>query len=820
LCKNQRAMFRVKLVKASKLITLALFISIAAALAGYLFLRAKPSEPAAERPKLQGRVVAVFSNTRYAHEVEGRVRFALTAGTDKTYEDGTHELEHVRLESYGTVAERRDVVTADRAKVSDPADLTKLDAEFISNVLVELSDGLKLKTNYLHYDYTKNIIDTKELVEFEGDGLEGRSTGLTIEAEVERVHLIKDVDVMFKPAKGGAAKSSEAGGPSAVGVVKKRDQSPEQKAARKARKRARKLVRQKGGGQTASGKSTAKASVSRLASNKPTRIRSGSAVLDNREHQIRLAGGVIVNQGANEMRANNMVGHVGAANRIESIEARGDSNLKQAESAEIKSENMDFFFEQDQQLSRAVASGGAYTRSLGPGALREAQAATLEATFTNAEAGNTLNTIRATENALIRVHPPSSADNSSANKKNPTTRELSARQVDLQFFPDGQNIQSAQATDNAVMTVTPVKAEQGADKKTIRAPQMSAVFYDRGNLMKSFTASGGVKVESEATVENDHDPRITTSRELTADFLEETQDLGRITQQGDFKYIEGDRNATAERATFDEQTETLKLRGKRPMAWDSKARTQADEIDYNRQTDETSATGDVRTTYYSRETTNDSTPFKNTKSPIFVTADHATARNGEGIAVYTGNARGWQDDSFVKADRIEMYRDEKRMVAIDNVESALYTVKKEKGEGRGETLPGFATARRMTYSDADRLVHYDGQVKARQGQDRIDAESIDVYLKKETNEVDRLLAEGSVVMEQPGRRGMGDKLLYTAEDEKAVLTGKNARVEDREKGTTMGAQLTFYNRDDKIFVDNQQGTGRVRSTHQLPKSGK
>ncbi len=791
-----------------------MFISIAAALAGYLFLRGKPKEPTPERPKLQGRVVAVFSNTRYAHEVEGRVRFALTAGTDRAYEDGTHELEQVRLESYGAVAARRDVVTADRAKVSDPSDLTKLDAEFISNVLVELSDGLKIKTSYLHYDYTTNIVNTKELVEFEGDGLSGRSTGMNIEAAIERVHLIKDVDVTFKPAKGGG-KPGESTGSSEAGAVKKRAESPEEKAARKARKRARKLARQRGS-RAAIGQKSTTASVSRLASNKPTRIRSGSAVLDNREHQITLAGGVIVNQGANEMRANHMVGHVTAGNRIESIQARGDSNLKQTDRAEIKSDDMDFFFEEDHQLSRAVASGGAYTRSLGPGALREAQAATIEATFTNAEQGNTLNTIKATDNALIRVHPPAPT----ADKRNPTTRELTARQLDLQFYPDGQNIQSAQATDNAVMTVTPVKAERKADKKTIRAPQMNAVFYDRGNLMKSFAATGGVKVESEATVADDHEPRIMTSRSMTADFLEETQDLGRVTQEGDFKYVEGDRNATAERATFDGQTEILNLRGKRPVAWDSKARTQADEIDYNRQKDETRASGDVRTTYYSRETTNDSTPFKNTKSPIFITADNATARNGEGEAVYTGNARGWQDDSFVKADRIELYQNDKRMVAIDNVESALYTVKREKAEGKSDPLPGFATARRMTYSDADRLVHYDGQVRARQGQDRIAAESINVYLKKEANEVDRMLAEGSVVMEQPGRRGMGDKLVYTAEDEKAVLTGKNARVEDREKGTTMGAQLTFYNRDDKIFVDNQQGTGRVRSTHRLPKSGK
>jgi lipopolysaccharide export system protein LptA len=72
-------------------------------------------------------------------------------------------------------------------------------------------------------------------------------------------------------------------------------------------------------------------------------------------------------------------------------------------------------------------------------------------------------------------------------------------------------------------------------------------------------------------------------------------------------------------------------------------------------------------------------------------------------------------------------------------------------------------------------------------------------------------------MTQPGRRATGDHMTYTAEDGRAVLTGKSARVEDAEKGATMGAQLTFYSRDDKITVENQQSTGRVRSTHRLTK---
>jgi lipopolysaccharide export system protein LptA len=124
----------------------------------------------------------------------------------------------------------------------------------------------------------------------------------------------------------------------------------------------------------------------------------------------------------------------------------------------------------------------------------------------------------------------------------------------------------------------------------------------------------------------------------------------------------------------------------------------------------------------------------------------------------------------------------------------------------------------MTYSDSDRKIHYEVGVKARQGTDRIEAASVDVYLAQETNEVDHLNADGNVVLTQPGRRGLGDKLVYTSEDGRAVLTGKSARVDDVEKGATMGSQLTFYSRDDRVSVENQQGTGRVRSSHRLTKS--
>ena len=820
-------MNRVKLLSAGRAAALGLFIAIAAALVVYLVFRSKHNQPEQTRPKLQGKVVAVFSNTHYAHEVNGQVRFNITAGTDRTYEDGTHELEQVKLESYGSAGDRHDLVTSDRAKVSDPSDLSRLDAEFISNVLVQTSEGLTLKTSYLHYDQAKNKVDTKEVVEFEGRNYSGRATGMFVEAATERAGLLKDVDITIKPesepTRGGNAIDVAApdGGP-AMSAPEARAETPEERAARKARKRARKEQRRRDAEALARTQSQGQgpsaiqqtAATKQPAVNKPTRIRSESALLEKKEHRVTFEGKVIVAQERDEMRADRMVSYIDGSNHLERIEARGSACLRQAEKAEIKSSDMDFFFGDSHQLARAVALGGASSRSLGVDPAREASADSIEATFAQVAQSNVLDTITAQGKAVMMIHAPSAANSTS----NPAARELRADTVNLQFFPDGQNIKRAEATGNAAMTVTPVRAERRADKKTLRAPRMDAAFFDQGNRMKTFNAMDGVRVEIEPTVPDAHPLRITTSKTARADFVEDSQDIDRVSQEGDFKYNEGERNAVAERANYDGQKEILILRGKRPMAWDAKSRTQADEIDYDRQRDETHARGDVRTTYYSRETANDSTPFKNTKSPIFITAERADARNQEGVAVYTVNARGWQDDNFIKADRIELYQDDKRMVAIGSVESALYQAKQESTTGKREVVPGFATADRMTYSDTERKIRYEGGVKARQGTDRIEASTVDVYLMQDTNEVDHLNAEGKVVLTQPGRRGQGDKLAYTSEDGRAVLTGKSARVDDVEKGATMGSQLTFYSRDDRIAVENQQGTGRVRSTHRLTKS--
>ena len=103
-------------------------------------------------------------------------------------------------------------------------------------------------------------------------------------------------------------------------------------------------------------------------------------------------------------------------------------------------------------------------------------------------------------------------------------------------------------------------------------------------------------------------------------------------------------------------------------------------------------------------------------------------------------------------------------------------------------VPVFASADSFAYSDSNRTIHYEGNVDIKQGTDRITSGVADVYLLKESNEMDRTIAQRNVVLTQPMRKGIGDWVQYTSVDEVAVLKGNPARVEDTEKGNTEGAR--------------------------------
>jgi lipopolysaccharide export system protein LptA len=75
-----------------------------------------------------------------------------------------------------------------------------------------------------------------------------------------------------------------------------------------------------------------------------------------------------------------------------------------------------------------------------------------------------------------------------------------------------------------------------------------------------------------------------------------------------------------------------------------------------------------------------------------------------------------------------------------------------------------------------------------------------------TSKISRAVGTGGVEVEQVDRRGTADQGVYTAADDKFVLSGGTPTLYDENEGKTTGRELTFNIADDTIIVDS--GTGK------------
>jgi len=82
-------------------------------------------------------------------------------------------------------------------------------------------------------------------------------------------------------------------------------------------------------------------------------------------------------------------------------------------------------------------------------------------------------------------------------------------------------------------------------------------------------------------------------------------------------------------------------------------------------------------------------------------------------------------------------------------------------------------------------------------------------------QVDRMTASGDVVVSSQGRRGTGQRLVYSSETGEYVLTGTAAappRMTDPARGSVTGASLIFNSRDDSVSIEGAGGKTLTETT--------
>ncbi|HEV7796982.1 MAG TPA: LPS export ABC transporter periplasmic protein LptC [Pyrinomonadaceae bacterium] len=745
----------------------ALLILVAAivfvAVSYYRLRNNKPFRLKSESPELSKEIKGIVEGYEQRLMKGDRLYLWLRAARDITFTDDHHELEQVNLAVYPPVGDKPDQIVANKA-IYDPK---KSVITFLGNVKVETKDALKVSTESIAYDQNSEVAQTDAAISFERENVSGHSIGAVVESKSKKLELKKEVEITVAPAAPKDAKAKPSS-----------------------------------------------------ARSRPVTIRSAHALFEQESMKMSFTGGVTAEQERDLMSGENLYATLNEQKHLQKLEIRTNSYLRTMEegrAAEVRSVDMDFFFDKDQRLERAVAMREAGGKTLDADSdLQLTGASLIEVLFQAQGDRSLLKQMRTEGRSVINL----SAPKSKANDPRSANKRLTADAVKLMWRITGRDLDKAEAVGNAELFVDPVVKNAGADKKTLTAPRIDCDFFEAGNLARTFTATGGSKAVIEPVQQvEDRGIRTLTSQKMTAVFVKETQDVDRMDAQGDAKFNENDRNGVASNISYTAADNTVRFRGGEPTVWDSRARTKGVELDSDLTNKVSYSRGKTATTYYSQEQTNGATPFSKVKSPVYVVSERGEFHSESGIAVYTGNARAWQDDNFVRADKLTIYVNEKKMDAAGHVQSQIYNARR-RIEGASSTVPVFATADSMTYSDVSRTLYYESNVDIRQGTDRLTSGVADVYLFRDSSEVEKTVAQRSVILTQPSRKGTGDWLQYTSADEVAVLKGNPARVEDVEKGSTEGNRLTVYMRDGRVIADDVRGPespGRVRSTHKVKK---
>lgn len=504
----------------------------------------------------------------------------------------------------------------------------------------------------------------------------------------------------------------------------------------------------------------------------------------------------------------------------------------------ISADKVTVFMGDDNNIERVVGSGNLHASSTGTKAF-EVNAAEGELEMTGAnqarrgvlsggvtfaskgdspaegKAGKILLTF-GSENRLAKAR----AEDSVQLKQGPAgkSQELHAVALDLSV-KDGRRLEKAITSGGPAEIVR----EQAPGKTTISAGHFETVFNDQ-NRPVSLYGTPDAKIVDSVPGKPD---RILTSREVTAKF----NDKGEIVsadQTGDFRYQEGTQTASAERAKYAAAEETILLSGS-PRVIDANQgiTLTADSIQLNRKTRNAFAQDNVKTTY-SKMSAQPGGAMLGSADPIHVTGSTATMNSATGVARYA-KARLWQGPNIVEAPTISFDRTKRSLQAQGGQGGRVASVFVQKDKN-GKLTPVNVTSDRLSYVDAERRAVFSGNVVVRAQDATITSATVQVILlpkkgqaeNQSASQLERIEAQGDIKIEQGSRKAAGNKLVYTAAEEKMVLTGspeKLPSIFDAERGQISGDSLTFFTHDGRVLVGSGE-TSKTEIPNRIPDAGK
>jgi lipopolysaccharide export system protein LptA len=438
------------------------------------------------------------------------------------------------------------------------------------------------------------------------------------------------------------------------------------------------------------------------------------------------------------------------------------------------------------------------------------------------------------------------------------SRSLQTQSLLVKFGP-GKAAGKARVESAETLAPGTIVSKTAADSTELRAKKFVTQFNASGQVEELFGYSGvEIRRQTAAGV-----PQISSATELAATF-NPSGEWDTLDEKGNVRFQQGDRQASTAHARVVRATDTITMDGS-PVLSDTISRTTASSVAIDQKSGDIRATGGVVSTYSpTAQGSAQNTPMTLGSGAGHISAQTLTGSTTSGHVIYAGHARLWQGDSVLQANQIEVWRDDKKLVATGNVVAVF---PQAPGSGlKTPTLPSKASstaaagenpahtptlweihAPTLTYWSDLGKAHLENGVTANSQEGSMESRTLDVFLTPTpvdsqgasagtsagtssstpaasagkasasgAGQLDHALALGGVTVRQGDRRGKAEQAEYTASDGKFVLSGGNPIITDASSDTTTGHSLTFFVANDTILIDSQEGS-RTLTRHRVEK---
>jgi lipopolysaccharide export system protein LptA len=421
--------------------------------------------------------------------------------------------------------------------------------------------------------------------------------------------------------------------------------------------------------------------------------------------------------------------------------------------------------------------------------------------------------------------------------KTAETRLLKSAYIDLFMRDGGKEIERVQTEAPGSLEFLPNLPEQ--HRRVMTGDRMTIV-YGAKNVIKSFVSN---KVTTETypneaekaralKVKKQPENSKTASVNMTAEFDDKGQ-MKTLRQWENFTYQEGDRQARAAMALLENDKNLMDLM-RNARVWDSSGSTDADHISIDQKSGDYKADGHVSTSRLPDKEDNKkpgaSSGLLANDQPVQGMAARMTSANKNSLIHYEGNAVLWQGTDRIQSDVIDIDRAKHTIAADGKVISQLIDKPKEGTEAAkgGSAQYTVVKAPKLVYTDTDRQAIYSGGATMNRPGLAVKSDTLRSFLKEQKKDdgkpksedddgsrLEKAFADGNVTIvdttPKRKRTGTGVHAEYYTDEDKIILHGEQAVLVDNLKGTSKGAQLTYWTNDDKLEIVAAPAQPQVKS---------